>query len=131
MCETISLPQSICHPVADQPLQKYNLVFRNEYQLLVCCKCSCVLGASLATHLKAKHGISIPTRDSKIVSTYLGKESPYVCGSRPPLPMLDFLPVREGYRCVPCNHQMARKCTATIVPCKVQTLNSPTASCRT
>ena len=124
-------------------LAKYNLQYRKEYGLLVCCPCSAALGRSFATHLNAKHGISVVAKDRKqILVQCFANESSYFLSNQVPLPALDFVPILDGFKCAQCNHYFLKESSArkhaqnshvniSIVPCKVQTLCSDSAACRT
>ncbi|KAL5497664.1 hypothetical protein EMCRGX_G014182 [Ephydatia muelleri] len=138
--------QSTCYPEVDElPLQKHNLMYREDSRLLMCCVCKCVLGRSFAVHAKSKHNITIKAVDRKVIlEKCFAQESPYASGSQQPLPALNFLPIQDGYRCTECNHYWASERHArehakkkhqigneAIVRCKVQTLSSAIASCIT
>eukprot|EP00731_Ephydatia_muelleri_P032354 Em0023g861a len=103
----------------------------------------CSIGRSFATHLNAKHGISVVAKDRKqILVQCFANESSYFLSNQVPLPALDFVPILDGFKCAQCNHYFLKESSArkhaqnshvniSIVPCKVQTLCSDSAACRT
>lgn len=125
-------------------LTKYNMEYRDTYGLLVCRTCSLALGHSFSTHLQDKHKISVSITDKKtILSKCFAKESPYFHSSDVPLPGLDFVPIMDGFKCSQCCHYFLKEKSArghardihgdrnSIVPCKVQTLCSDSATRKT
>lgn len=55
-------------------LTRYNLVYRNEYNLLLCTQCRKALGVSFDTHCHKKHGVNIAVKDKKIIQQSCFKE---------------------------------------------------------
>ena len=117
-------------------LKKFNLAYREEYNLLVCLHCKCALGISFASHARKQHCISIPREDEKkIKAACFVEESPYFQCNQTLLPPLDFLPVLDGFRCGTCNyygkvqkrvieHARAVHHNDQVVLCKVQTIST-------
>ena len=85
-------------------LNRYNLLYRQEYNLLVCTVCMCALGRGFSSHCQTQHGKTIPTKDiKKIMVTCFAEESVYLKKQQPLLPALDFVPVSDGFKCALCN----------------------------
>ena len=117
-------------------LNKYNLLYRADYNLLVCKQCNCVLGRSLESHLRKVQHVKISAEDSgKITNMCIGQESPYWKPQQPLLAVLDFIAVHDGYKCASCNqygklqsnskdHGNEVHKDGRAVPCKVVLINT-------
>ena len=117
-------------------LLKYELEFREEYNLLVCRECKCAVAKSFADHTRRLHRVNIPSADAdKIRNTCFKEESPYWKGGQPPLAALDFLPIHPGFKCATCNlygktertikeHAKATHGNENTVPCQVQNIST-------
>ena len=85
-------------------MNKYNLLYRADYNLLVCKQCNCVLGRGFESHLRKVHYVKISAEDSgKITNMCIGQESPYWKPQQPLLLVRDFIAVHDGYKCASCN----------------------------
>lgn len=117
-------------------MRRYELVFREDCELLVCTRCNIALGKTLDHHMKLVHDQPMSSASKRHLIQYI-RPSLYLQEQQHFLPAVDFRPVLAGLKCSDCDyycidttgmykHIKTHEPVATSVSCVVQRVNDAT-----